>query len=219
MKNLLLIAAAAALLTACAQEPNRATEDETPGIVSITKHDPSAEPEYTDDDGVFVPVEADESDIYYTGEEIIDIRLDDAPMRQVVREIASISGANIIASPAELHGKVTANLDGVHWHSALETILDMHNLSLIESPPGSKIYRIDPKVPGAPEPLTVEVIYVNSAEEAIEIAGALEEALGIHPVLRIAAVPSRNAILVNGTRCDQQQIREIMNSIDLDRDR
>jgi type II secretory pathway component GspD/PulD (secretin) len=218
MKNSLLIAMVAALLSGCSQEPNRDAESETPGRITITKHDPSAEPEDWDDESVFVPVEDDESDIDIVSDDLIDISIEDAPMIDVVRMFTRISGANIIASPANLQGRVTANLQGVHWQSALETILDMHNLSLIESPPGSGIFRIDPKIPGQPEPMTVEVYYVDSAKEAIEIAGALEEALGICSSLRIAAVPSRKSILVNGASYSHQQVRDIMDRIEFERD-
>ncbi len=37
--------------------------------------------------------------------------------------IALASGANIIASPTNLAGRVTVNLTDVHWQPALESIL------------------------------------------------------------------------------------------------
>ena len=219
MKTSLLIALAAILLTGCGQGVNSSSNPNAPAsLLSITKHDSSAEPEFEDGDGIFIPVEVDDTELEGEMNEtgLVDIMLDDAPLLEVITAFTRISGANIIASPADLRGRVTANLTGIDWHSALETILDMQGFSLTESPPGSEIYRIDPKVPGAPEPYTVKVIYVDSAKEAIEIAAALEEVLGIHQSTHIAAVPSRNAILVNGTASSHQQISDIMDDIEPD---
>ena len=209
---------AAVLLTGCWQDPGPDTaEDNRPGEIKITGHDPSTGTENRDERDVSAPVEEPNSDTVIEADRI-DLSIDDAPLADVVQMFTRISHANIIASPASLTGRVTANLNNVEWQPALETILNMHNYSLTESAPGSQVYRIDAMIPGAPEPMTVEVIHVNSAKEAVEIAGALEDALGIDPTLRIAAIPSRNAIVVNGTHSQQQRIKEIMERISPQRD-
>jgi type II secretory pathway component GspD/PulD (secretin) len=214
MKRALLIVVAAALLTGCWQGSSDPA-DETPGDVSISKYAPPLEAEIENEDDVFVAVDSDGDDS--SDGERFHIIIDYAPLLQVVREIALASGENIILVPAQLRGRVTANLEDVDAMSALESILDMHNYDLLESPPGSGIYRIDEHVPGAPEPMKVRVYSVESGEEANEIASALKEALGGSGA-RIAAVPSREAIIVTATQSDHYLVEDIMDKLNEDQE-
>lgn len=214
MKAACLIVAVTVLLMGCRREHKCDPANERPGNVSISRYTPPLQPESEDEDHVFVPVDSDSDDS--SDEDQFHIIIDDAPLRQVVREFTRASGANIIAAPSTLQGRVTANLEGVDAISALETILDMHNCWLLESPPGSGVYRIDPHVPGAPEPMTVEVYPVDSEEEAEEVANALKEALADSHPLRIAAVPSRKAIIVNAPQRCHYLIEDIMDTLNED---
>lgn len=173
------------------------------------------------EESIFVGVEADEGEIPgadATKEDekgTISISLDDVEMADVVRMFTRISGANIIASPSNLVGRVTANLDDVNWQSAMETILDMHGLALTESPPGSKIFRIDPKVPGAPEPMKVKTFFLKYAQvsNSVSVVSSM-----LVPGATLQPFSSRNALVVRSTSSNLGEIEEIINSIDVLRD-
>lgn len=87
---------------------------------------------------------------------LITIQVDDVPLETVVRMFINITEANIIASSTNLTGKVTASLRNVEWRTALKSLLEIHNLTLIEREPDSKVYAIVPRPPDAPEPMFVE---------------------------------------------------------------
>jgi len=174
-----------------------------------------------EDGSVFVAVEPDEGEIPGASaqkedeEGTISISLDDVEMADVVRMFTRISGANIIATPSNLQGRVTANLDDVQWLSAMETILDMNSLALTESPPGSKIYRIDPKVPGAPEPMKVKTYFLKYAQ--VSNATAVVSSM-LSPGATLQPFPSRNALVVRSTSGNLGEIQEVIDSIDVLRD-
>ena len=77
-----------------------------------------------------------------TNDNLISIRLDAVELSDVIRMFSRISGVNILASPANLHGRVTVNLTDVEWKPALESILDMVGLELVERTPGTEVYSV-----------------------------------------------------------------------------
>ena len=174
-----------------------------------------------EDGGVFVSVTEDEGTIPGASAQkqdeqgTISISLDDVEMADVVRMFTRISGANIIASPSNLVGRVTANLDDVHWQSAMETILDMHSLALTESPPGSKIFRIDPKVPGAPEPMKVKTFFLKYAQ--VSNTTAVISSM-LSPGATMQPFASRNALVIRSTAGNLGEIQEVVDAIDKIRD-
>ena len=95
--------------------------------------------------------------------ELISISLDDVELEEVVRMFMRIADANIIATASNLTGKVSVNLTDVEWQPAMVSILDMHNLTLIEKTPGSEIYSIVSRPADALEPLVVETIFLDYA--------------------------------------------------------
>ena len=86
----------------------------------------------------------------------ISVAFEDAPLAMVVNVFTKWSGANIIATPSNLQGTVTVNLEDVEWQPALKAILAMQDLSLQENTPGSGVYSIIPVSPDAPPPLVME---------------------------------------------------------------
>ncbi len=144
-------------------------------------------------------------------ENLISISLDDVPMADVVRLFTSISGANIIATPSNLQGKVTANLTGVEWKPAMESILAMHNLALQQKRPGTEIYSITPKPPGAPEPLVVETVFLNYATVA-DVVSVIQPMVGNRG--SVSPFPSRNALVVRTTAANLGEVEQVVKSID-----
>lgn len=142
---------------------------------------------------------------------LISITLDDVEMVDVVRMFTRISGANIIAAPSNLVGRVTVNLTEVEWQPALESILDMHGLALVEKTPGSRVYSITRRQAGAPEPMRVETFFLSYATVDT-----------VEPVVKTVLVPSgtiskfasQNALVVKSTANNLGEIRQLV--LDLD---
>ncbi|MBA4387043.1 MAG: hypothetical protein C0404_03620 [Verrucomicrobia bacterium] len=147
-------------------------------------------------------------------EDLIDITLEDVPMAEVVRMFTRLSKANIIASPSNLNGQVTVNLIGVKWKPALECILDMNNMQLVEKPSGSGMYQIIGKQPGV-EPMRVQTFFLKYAAVS-NVQGVVQGML--RPGGTLSAFPSRNAIVVRSTADNIGDIESVVKGIDKLRD-
>lgn len=149
------------------------------------------------------------------GSELISITLDNVEILDVVRMFTRISGANIIATPSNLQGRVTVNLNDVEWKPALESILDMHSLALDEKLPGSGVYRIIPRPAGTPEPMKVQTLFLKYASVAT-----------VSPVVKpmlveggtVSEFPSKNALVVRSTQANLGEIETLVTDIDIPRD-
>ncbi len=149
------------------------------------------------------------------GDDLISITLDDVEILDVVRMFTRISGANIIATPSNLQGRVTVNLTDVEWKPALESILDMHGLALDEKLPGSGVYRIIPRPAGMPDPMKVQTFFLKYASVA-----------NTSPVVKSMLVPggmvsefsSKNALVVRSTPANLGEIDQLITEIDIPRD-
>lgn len=172
--------------------------------------------EMTEDGDAFLAVPAEEEfpepQLSETGEPLISISLDDVPLENVVRMFTRLSGANIIATATNLEGSVTVNLEDVEWKPALTSILDMHNLGLVEKIPGTGVYSIVPKSPDAPEPMLVETVFLNFTTTG-----------HVAPVLKaiftqggsVSEFPSRNALVLRATSANLGEARQLIESLDI----
>lgn len=146
----------------------------------------------------------------------IDLTFDDAQLADVVKMFGRISQANIIANASNLTGRVTAQLQGVEWKPALESILDMHNLSLQEKVPGSRVYMIVPKIPGQAEPMVTDTIFLKYA--AVTNVQSVLVAMVTPNRGTVSTFPSRNAIVVRTTSSNMDEVKRILEKIDRFRD-
>jgi len=158
------------------------------------------------------PVQPDDMVGKSTGEDLITITLDDVELINVVRMFSSIANANIIATPSNLTARVSANLDNVAWRPALSQILGQHNLSLIETPQGSGIYSITPKLADAPEPMIVETVFLDytTVEEVFPVIERM-----LSPNGSVSTFPSRNAMVIRSTERNLSEIRFVVKDIDI----
>ena len=146
-----------------------------------------------------------------SGPNLISLVVDDVSLQDVVRMFTRISGANIIATSTNLQGRVTVNLQDVEWKPALISILDMHNLTITEKTPGSGIYSILPKAPGAPEPLVAQTLFLNYASVS-NLVSLLQPLVG--PGGTVAAYPNANALVVRATAQNLSEIRRVVEEVD-----
>lgn len=146
-----------------------------------------------------------------TDKELISVAVDDVSIQEVVKMFTRVSGANIIATPTNLQGKVTVNLQDVEWKPALSSILDMYNLTITEKSPGSGIFSVMPKPPGATEPLVATTIVLNYAPVS-NVVALVQPLLGKEGA--IAPFPNGNALVIRSTAVTVNEIRKIIEEID-----
>ncbi|MCX7590008.1 MAG: hypothetical protein N2255_00100, partial [Kiritimatiellae bacterium] len=145
------------------------------------------------------------------GSNLISVTLDDVELADVVRLFTRISGANIIVAPSNLTGRVTVNMTNVQWKPALEAILEMHGLVLLEKSPGSGVYSIIRKPTGAPEPLKVQTFFLKYATVK-DVKPVIES---MRPEgAKLSSYPSRNALVVRSTSANLTEIAKVVEEID-----
>ncbi|MFO7871502.1 MAG: secretin N-terminal domain-containing protein [Kiritimatiellia bacterium] len=140
----------------------------------------------------------------------ITVDLTDVPMSDVVSLFQRLSDANIVAATTSLTGRVSANLKDVEWQTALTTILDQHNLALVEKPPGSKIYAIISKTEGE-DPLIVETVRLRYAKVS-DVEGVVRNMLDARG--SVQPFPSRNALVMRTTSANLGEIRKVIEDMD-----
>jgi len=147
-------------------------------------------------------------------ENLISVALDDVALQDVVRLFTKISGANIIATSSNLQGKVTVNLQDVEWKPALDSILDIYSMMVVEKVPGSNIYSIMPKAPGAAEPLIAQPIFLDYAPVS-NVVAAIKPMAGNDGM--ISPFPNANAIVVRASAANLSAILKVVKEIDVPR--
>ncbi|MDA0991002.1 MAG: hypothetical protein O3A51_09650 [Verrucomicrobia bacterium] len=149
-----------------------------------------------------------------TDENLINVSVENETLENVVNMFARISGANIVTTSADLQGTVTVNLRGVKWKPALGSILDVHELSLIEKIPGSGVYSIVPKTPESSAPLVVKSLFLNFTTVA-EISPIVRTMMGSVSNATISPFPSRNAIVIRTTEANMAEIVGLVEQMDV----
>lgn len=144
-------------------------------------------------------------------EALISITLDDVPLVDVIRMFTRISGANIIANAENLQGNVTVNLTDVQWRPALASILDMHDLALVEKEPGSRVYSVVMRPPNAPEPMltrTFELHFATVSDVTPVIEPMLPEGGSV------TEFPQRNILVVRSTSENLSEVQKLIEAVD-----
>lgn len=187
-------------------QPERDAEAEDLGVTTPESADPEPSPVFT-----LRHDEPDQQAVMGDNERLISVMLEDMSLQNVISMFTRISGANIIASGADMDGFVTVNLTDVDWKTALESILDMHNLTLREHTPGSAVYSVVPKSPDAPEPMHTEPIFLRYARvaDALTIVRSLLVSGGA-----VSPYASGNALVIRTTSPNLAEIRKVIESID-----
>ena len=144
-----------------------------------------------------------------SGEDLITISLDNAPLADVVRMFSRISGANIVAG-TNLQGAVTVSMHDVPWEPALSAILDSVNLVLVEKTTG--IFTIISKADLDAEPVTMETLFLNYTSVS-NVLPVVEKML-VSTNGTVSAFPSANAIVVQETASRLNSIRTTVKQID-----
>lgn len=197
----------------CAQAVDAHPEDVTEAVAAEATEDDAAQAEAIESQPTLIRVESPAEDVATVtdDDELISITLDDVPIVDVIRMFTRISGANIIASAADMEGTVTVNLQDVAWRPALNSILDMHGLSLVEKELGSGVYSIVPRPANAPIPMQTKSFQLKFATVS-----------DVGPVVRSMLVEgaslnefgSRNMLIIRSTPENLADINAIIKDVD-----
>ena len=164
------------------------------------------------DESIYVALPADGGDGLDQGDDdLITITLDNVPLVDVVRMFTRISGANIIANASDLTGTVTVNLEDVAWKPALNSILDMHSLALVEKQLDSGVYSIVPRPLDAPTPMMTKSFQLKFATVS-DIAPIVQNMLPDGASLN--QFNSRNMLVIRSTAESLSDIDQIIVDID-----
>ena len=146
------------------------------------------------------------------GREEITVSLDNVSLEDTVRLFAQTTGANIVASAALMEGQyVTVNLTDVHWRPALRSILELHNLDLVERRPDTDIYSVRERAPDAPEPTEVRTFFLDYTTVG-EVEASIQSMLGPNAI--ITPYASRNAIVIRSTEGNLSEIEKLIRELD-----
>jgi len=221
MTSVVRLVAAVALLAAGAG-PLRAQLDAAPRPEPAAREPETAPPleeaaplnDGQADPETLIPVTQPEADTPLAeaqADELISITLDDVAMVDVIRMFTRISGANIIASAEDLEGTVTVNLQDVHWKSALNSILSMHGLTLVEKELGSGVYSVVPRPPDAPEPLVTKTFQLKFA--TVSDVGPIVRSM-LPPGATVNEFGSRNMLVIRTTSENLGEVSTIITDVD-----
>lgn len=139
---------------------------------------------------------------------LITITLDDVELVDVIRMFTRLSGANIIVSATNLAGRVTVNLVDVEWKPALQSILEMNNLSMEEKSPGSGVYTV---TAGAPDPMKVKTFFLKYTT-----VGTVEPVIRpmLIPGASLSTFPSKNAMIIKSLPRNLEDIDSVILHLD-----
>ncbi len=148
----------------------------------------------------------------------ISLLMKNAELEEVIEVFSRLSNANIIvpdlSTDKKIDRKMDVNLNNVEWKPALEAVLEAQNLELYEKVPGSAVYSIREKVPGAPEPTEMRIFKLNyaSANSVTNLLAQMVGATGSYSIF-----PERNVVMAQAVAKKLQNIGAMIEQIDLPR--
>lgn len=197
-----------------ATDPAVAPAPVTPG--EATPQTTEATPQATVDEVIRVIPETPRAvaEISSTDENLINVTVENETLENVVNMFTRISGANIVTTTDDLKGMVTVNLRNVQWRPALNSILDIHKLTLVEKMPGSGVYSIVPKPPQDSEPLVNQTVFLKFTTVP-ELQPMLSSMLAPVSNAMISTLPTRNAMVIKTTEPNMQQMMDVIALLDV----
>jgi len=158
-----------------------------------------------------VPVSTDTAEEEEPDSGLISIAFEEVPLQDVVKAFTRMSGANIISNSTNLMGTVNVSLSQVEWKPALLSILEAHQLTLIERSPGSGVYTIVDKDPNAPPPQITEKYQLKHATVS-EVGAVITNMYG--SAATVSTFPSRNLLIVRSTANNLSELKDLIDEID-----
>ena len=154
-----------------------------------------------------------EIEISDADEELISIDIADQPLRDVINVFSRMSKINILANDS-VEGRVTVHFENVKWRDALESILEIQGLSLVEKRKG--IFQVVSAADLAMEPVKVEIINLSYLS-ATNLVPVVQRML-INSNATVMALPAANVLVVKETGSQLAEIRKAVEQVDKPRE-
>lgn len=154
---------------------------------------------------------------------LISFVFTDAPIREVLRLFADKVNINIVATPT-VTGTVNMKLDNVKWRTALELILEVNKLKMIEDKENN-IIKVMTQAEVAAEPLTTKIYalnYLQAADYGVVVEGKEKTMPGaatmLTPLLAenetIQADAASNKLIVNAIPATHDMLDTVILELD-----
>ncbi len=147
-----------------------------------------------------------------TVDNLISVRLNRVDLEEVINLFAQLSDANIIVPELTEAAKVSVNLKDVEWRPALQAILAAYNYELYQRVSGSSVYSVRRHLAGAPEPQIVETFKLQYATVP-NVAALIRDLLPANA--KISEFASRNMLVIRSSESSLNEVRAILESIDI----
>jgi type IV pilus assembly protein PilQ len=166
----------------------------------------------------------------------VSFSFEQADISKVIRTIAALSGANIVADPDDVKGMVTVNLTDVPWKKALTSIVGSKGYRVVDEPGGIlrvvsagklkdeteiRIFQLKfLRPPPTYSPKLASSPYVEKTGQAA--TGEIEKTFNIITSLRQALLPegaleyisASNSLVLKGTKPKLAQVEKMLQALD-----
>lgn len=145
-------------------------------------------------------------------EQPVNLDFRNMELSNVVALLAQKAGINVIAG-TEVTGTVTANLRGIPLRRAMEMVLRMNGLGMVEE---EGIYRIVPYEEAVAARRETEMVYLKNAQ-ANDIKKTLSEVLppSDAPLVSISANAATNVLIISGAEKLVREMSTLARSLDV----
>ena len=146
-------------------------------------------------------------------DQIVDIDFREMELANVVALLAQKAQINVIAG-ADLSGTVTANLKNVTLRKAIETVLRMNGLGIVEE---EGIYRILPYEEAQAINRVTEVVTLKNAN-VVDVRKTLDDVLkgsADEAFVSISSNPATNILIIAGPEARVQELKRLAGELDV----
>ncbi len=145
--------------------------------------------------------------------ELVNVDFRDTDLQNVVAILATKAGINVVAGD-QLEGTVTANLKGVTLRQAMETVLRLNNLGLVEE---EGIFRIVPYSEAVATRRATQMVALTNAD-AREVVKVLDQVIAGSPdaqLVSIAANESANVVVLSAPEARLPELVALVSELDV----
>lgn len=166
----------------------------------------------------------------------VSFSFEQADISKVIRTIAALSSANIVADPDDVKGVVTVNLIDVPWKKALASIVGSKGYQVVDDPGGilrvvsanklkaeteTRVYQLKflrpppdfaPKLPNSEYIERTTPRLTGEVEKTFNIITSLREAL--KPEGTLDYINASNSLVLTGTKPKLAQVERMLQSLD-----
>ncbi|MDD4101499.1 MAG: secretin N-terminal domain-containing protein [Kiritimatiellae bacterium] len=141
---------------------------------------------------------------------VVSMAFDETPLSDVIKAFRDATGANIISGGTNLHATISVSLDNVPWRQGLSSILDPHDLQLLEQPINSGIFVVTTKTVVIPRVTKTFILEYAKASDVADLFLTLIGKTGG----AVTAFKETNALILTATEQQIAECEEILKAID-----